>query len=128
MSSGGSKNQLELPRGANRFFGFNYSNYGQDDHRLIGVPVLTIGEDSWDNRRLTWHGDNKMERINLPTRSQGGFDYADTAILFRRHAGDFEIKVAPWNDKEAKEWRITSQGLNLIFDLGQRGDRVCGLF
>jgi hypothetical protein len=27
----------------------------------------------WERKRLTWHGDNKMERINLPTRAKGGF-------------------------------------------------------
>ena len=27
MTSGGSQNQLELPRGANRFFGYNYNSY-----------------------------------------------------------------------------------------------------
>lgn len=29
MSSGGSRNQLELPRGANRFFGFTHTDYGK---------------------------------------------------------------------------------------------------
>ena len=40
MTSGGSHNQLELPRGANVFFGFNYNTY-DPQHVTIGEPVLT---------------------------------------------------------------------------------------
>lgn len=127
MSSGGSRNQLELPRGANKFFDFDFDEY-DGEHNLIGIPVLRIAQHSWDDRRLTWHGDNGMERINLPTATQGGFNYVDTAILFRRRPGGFEIKVAPWNDQEAIAWRAASDRLNLVFRLGQRGDRICGLF
>jgi hypothetical protein len=92
MSSGGSHNQLELPRGANRFFGFFHTNYG-DAHITIGYPPLTLRGRVWTNRPLMWHGNNKMERINLPTVAQGGFNYHNTAVLFRRHAGGFEINV-----------------------------------
>ena len=59
MSSGGSHNQLELPRGANVFFGFNHSDYG-DDHVVIGYPRLTLNQLAWRDRPLTWHGNNKM--------------------------------------------------------------------
>ena len=45
--------------------------------------------------RIPWHGNNRMERINLPTPAQGGFDYCDTAVLFRRQAEGFEIEVLP---------------------------------
>ena len=34
--------------------------------------------------RTPWHGNNRMERINLPMPAQGGFDYRDPAGLFRR--------------------------------------------
>jgi HKD family nuclease len=80
MSSGGSHNQLELPRAANQFFGFAFDDYG-NDHEVIGLPVITISGNTWDDRRLTWHGNNMMERINLPTQAQGGFDYRHSAIL-----------------------------------------------
>ena len=40
MTSGGSQNQLELPRGANTFFGFNYNTY-DPEHLTLGQPVLT---------------------------------------------------------------------------------------
>ena len=127
MSSGGSRNQLELPRGANAFFGFNFDNY-DSEHSVIGVPILTIGPSSWHDRRLTWHGNNRMERINLPTIAQGGFDYVDTAILFRRKDTGFEVLVAEWNDPVAKAWRSASARLNKAFRLGQRGERICGFF
>jgi HKD family nuclease len=127
MSSGGSHNQLELPRGANRFFGFTHGVYGSE-HITIGHPTLTLRGRSWTDRPLTWHGNNKMERMNLPTQSQGGFDYRHTAVLFRRHAGGFEIDVSPWDDDAAIAWRTASEALGKVFRLGERGPRICGLF
>jgi hypothetical protein len=127
MSSGGSHNQLELPRGANRFFGFTHTNYGMA-HITIGHPPLTLRRRSWTNRPLTWHGNNKMERINLPTLAQGGFDYRNTAVLFRRQEGGFEINVLPWNDDGAVAWRAAPDALKTVFRLGERGSRLCGLF
>lgn len=127
MSSGGSHNQLELPRGANRFFGFTHTNYG-GAHVTIGNPPLTLRGRIWTNRPLTWHGNNKMERINLPTLVQGGFDYRNTAVLFRRHAGGFEINVLPWDDNGAIAWRAASDALKTVFRLGERGTRICGFY
>lgn len=128
MSSGGSHNQLELPRGANRFFGFSHSLYG-DEHVTIGTPVLTLKGTSWSDRPLTWHGNNRMERLNLPTLAQGGFDYRNTSVLFRRHPGGFEIDVLPWNDDGAVAWRSASVEQDTVFRLGERAtSRICGLF
>ncbi len=125
--SGGSRNQLELPRGANRFFQFSYSSYG-DEHVTIGTPTLTLRDQSWEDRPLTWHGNNRMERINLPTRNQGGFDYPNTAILFRRHQDGYELDVQAWDDETALAWRTASDSLNSLFRLGERGSRICGFF
>jgi len=127
MSSGGSHNQLELPRGGNLFFGFSHNHYGSA-HETIGVPTLTLRNREWRDRPLTWHGDNGMERINLPTRSQGGFNYRQTAILFRRHPRGFELEVLPWTDLGAIAWRNASDSRNTVFRLGGRGRRICGLF
>ena len=71
-----------------------------------------------------------MERINLPTpaHAQGGFDYRDTAVLFRRHAEGFEIEVLPWDDPGAVAWRVASAGRGLVFRVGKIGGRMCGLF
>ena len=127
MSSGGSHNQLEMPRGANRFFGFRHTRYG-DAHLIIGFPALTLRGQTWGDRPLTWHGNNRMERINLPTRTQGGFRYENTVVLFRRHNRGFEINAVPWNDEETIAWRAASAALDTIFRLGERGARICGLF
>ena len=127
MSSSGSHSQLELPRGGNRFFGFSYSNY-DGAQRTIGYPVLFAGGAEWSDRSLAWHGDNGMERLNLPTPSQGGFQYRGTAILFRRIGTRFQIQVAAWNSPIAMAWRGASAQTGLTFRLGTRSTRTCGLF
>lgn len=127
MSSGGSYNQLELPRGANRFFGYEFDNY-DSAHEVIDQLTLTIARRAWDDRRLTWHGNNMMERINLPTRRQGGFEYRGSAILFARHAAGFELFVVPWDDPTAVSWRGASASAGRIYKLGQNSTRICGLF
>ena len=127
MSSSGSHSQLELPRGGNRFFGYQYTDYGSD-HVTIGYPLLTLRDLRWTDRPLTWHGNNRMERINLPTPAQGGFNYRDTAVLFRRQAEGFEIEVFPWDDPGAVAWRAASAGLGLVFLVGEKGGRRCGLY
>ncbi len=129
MSSGGSRNQLELPRGANRFFGYTHADYGDAAHVVdIGRPKLTLKGKIWTDKPLRWHANNKMERFNLPTRGQGGFEYANCAVLFRRHAGGFEIDIAPWDDDAAIAWRAASDALGTVFRLGRVGSRICGLF
>jgi hypothetical protein len=127
MSSGGSYNQLELPRGANRFFGYEFDGY-DSPHEVIAYLTLTIAGRAWDDRKLTWHGNNMMERINLPTNKQGGFEYRGSAILFARHATGFELFVVPWGDPAAVSWREASAEAGRIYKLGQNSTRVCGLF
>jgi hypothetical protein len=127
MSSGGSHNQLELPRGANRYFGFSFQQYGHE-HATIGHPRLTSFSRAWTNRPLTWHGNNGMERLNLPPRAQHGFTYPGTAVLFRRRVDGFELLVSPWNSSVALSWRNASALLGVAYRIGQRTTRICGLF
>lgn len=126
---GGSHNQLELPRGGHRFFGFNFMQYDYPDNITIGRPVLRSGHRAWTDRLLTWHGNNRMERMNLPTIHQGGFDYADTAVMFRRLAdGSFELVVTPWDSDLARSWRRGSAQRNTLFLLGSIAtNRIVGL-
>ncbi|WP_262048976.1 phospholipase D family protein [Bradyrhizobium sp. Bra78] len=126
---GGSRNQLELPRGGHRFFGFVFNQYDYPDNLKIGLPVLRSGAHVWTDRRLTWHGNNGMERMNLPTAAQGGFNYADTAVMFRRLAdGSFELIVTPWDSDLARSWRQASAQRNTLFRLGSIAtNRVVGL-
>ena len=130
MSSGGSQNQLELPRGANLFFGFSYNSYGAE-HVIIGQPILMSNGQVWSDRPLSWHaggGQNAMERLNLPTQAQGGYQYADTAILFRRTSNGFELTVAPWRSSRANAWLSASAGAGTLFRTGLgHTSRLCGL-
>lgn len=70
-----------------------------------------------------------MERINLPTINQGGFNYAGTAIMFRRlYDGSFELTVAPWESDLARAWRQAASTRNSLFRLGgQLSNRTVGL-
>jgi hypothetical protein len=73
MSTGGSHNILELPRYANHFFGFDFDDYQREEHVVIDRPVLTAGENRWEDRQLAWHGGprmNKMERIPCPPNTK----------------------------------------------------------
>lgn len=126
---GGSKNQLELPRGGHRFFGFVFAQYDYPHNLTIGEPVLRSGAKVWNDRRLTWHGNNRMERMNLPTAAQGGFNYADTAVMFRRLAdGSFELVVTPWESDLARSWRQASAQRQTLFRLGTVAtSRIVGL-
>lgn len=127
MSSGGSNTQLEMPRGAHRFFGFRFTEY-DDNHRTLGHPALAVGGRRWTDRPLTWHGNNKMERLNLPSAAQGSYDaYAGTAILFRRSGATFELEVASWDSPLAASWRNASSARGLTFKLGERSPRTCGV-
>src|SRR3546814_3930390 len=49
---GGSSNQLELPRGEHRFFGFVFDQYDYPHNLIIGEPVLRSGARVWNDRRL----------------------------------------------------------------------------
>jgi len=121
---GGSRNQLELPRGGHRFFNFEFDKYDYPGNLTIGQPVLRNGASTWRDRRLTWHGNNKMERMNLPTAAQGGFDYTDTAVMFRRlEDGSFEFIVTPWESDLARSWRQASARRGTLFLLGSVATR-----
>lgn len=129
MSSGGSHNQLELPRFGQEFFlGRGFANYDKS-HREIGRPPLMALGQVWLDRPLKWHGkNNRMERLNLPTLAGGGFAYGNSAVLFRRVPAGFILDVSPWDDALALSWRDASSKTNLVFRLGATSNRVCGLF
>jgi HKD family nuclease len=126
MSSSGSHAQLELPRRGNVFFGYAFDDY-DDEHHTLGEPPLLVRGEWFTDRPLTWHGNNRMERINLPTFAQSGLRYPGTAILFRRIEGGFNLEVRPWDSPEAEAWRDESEAAGHIFRLGQNSNRVCGL-
>lgn len=125
--SGGSGSQLELPRGANRFFGLAFANYAAGAKVTIGRPRLRSGGSLWVDRILSWHGNNGMERLNMPTPAMSGFTYGNSAVSFRRKGADYEFEVAPWTSSLANSWRSASTAAGTIYRLGGNSPRVCGL-
>ena len=124
---GGARTQLELPRGAHRFFRAAYDDYEFQRVEHIARPILVSGHRSWDDRPLTWHGDNAMERINLPSSAMGGFDYENALILFRRIAENtYELRVFPWDSDSARAYVDASRRAQLLFRLGQNSNRLAG--
>lgn len=128
MSSGGSHNQLELPRGANRFFGFAYSAYPTVVQQSIGPVRIVIPGRADVSCPLTWHGHNGMERLNLPTKSKGGYDYANSVVLFEKRHNHFVLHVEPQSSYAANAWRVASLKAKWLFRLGLVSPRRCGLF
>lgn len=127
VPSGGSGNQLELPRLAQRFFGYSFDDY-DDGHHTIGHPVLRAGAAQWSDRPLTWHGNNRMERINLPTTTQSGLEYARQIVLFQRSGGSYEIAVAAPESARAKRWLEESAAAGTLYRFsGSSSSRRCGL-
>ncbi len=104
--SGGSLTQLELPRGARRFF-------GEAD------PTLVAGNAEWPHRPVQWHSNNQMWRINLPSEANGGFNYVHSMILFRRlPTNSYELRVYPWNSDTARACLEASRQRGLLFRVG----------
>lgn len=128
--SGGSQTQLELPRGAHQFFGVAQVDYGTDHVGRITEPTLVAGDRVWNSCQLRWHGNNRMERINLPSRAKGGFpNYAHSLILFRRLSpSTYELHVHPWESDTARAYREASRQHQLLFRVGTTNTgRLAGL-
>lgn len=125
---GGSHTQLELPRGSHSFFGAMQIPAEADQVVHLAELVLTSGQTSWPNCPLTWHPNNQMERINLPSRARGGYDYGDSLILFRRlEDGRFELQVHPWDSDSCRAFVEASRMGELLFWVGRKSDRLYGL-
>jgi HKD family nuclease len=125
--SGGSGSQLELPRGANAYFGFNFTNHIAGNKVTIGQPALLSGQRRWTDRILSWHGHNRMERINMPTPAMSGYTYDHSAVCFVRKGDGFEFLVARWDSDLARSWRGGSTVTGHVYKLGENSPRICGL-
>ena len=121
--SGEAESQLELPRGANRFFGFDFNDYHLAQVQ-IGNVGLAVRAAFHANRPVSWHGKNRMERINLVT----GEIYAENTMLFRRRDGYFDLTWAADDSQRAFAWASASEAAGHRYRVGQRSDRICGLF
>ena len=70
-----------------------------------------------------------MERLNLPTLNQGGYDYADCCVLFsRRRNGAFRIRVVPAASAPSQGWETNSRANQALFAVGPTSSRRCGFF
>jgi hypothetical protein len=133
MSSSGSRSQLELPRYACRFFGFSFNRYIRTQATIGEVEISIDGAGAW-TRSLAWHGDNGMERINLPTprmleqASISGWNWADKVVLFQRAAGNtFVLTAVTPDSSDAHVWQQESAANNNMYRLGYNSTRLCGL-
>ncbi|MDX3968137.1 MAG: phospholipase D family protein [Bradyrhizobium sp.] len=124
---GGAGTQLELPRGTHRYFGARYADYNFEKVKHIAEPILVSGRERWSDRPLTWHGDNAMERINLPSFAMGGFRYENSLILFRRLGRNvFELRVHPWESDTAHAYVEASRRSGLVYRVGRNSNRIAG--
>ncbi|WP_422734120.1 phospholipase D-like domain-containing protein [Micromonospora sp. WMMD558] len=133
MSSSSSHSQLELPRYASRFFGFDFRRYNRNQQTIGEIGLVVDNSSPW-TRSLAWHGDNGMERINLPTPRMlaeagvGSLEWANTVVLFQRAAsGVFIVTAAHPDSGAARAWQRESVATEQIFRLGQNSSRLCGL-
>lgn len=129
-ASGGSGNQLELPRGGALFFGDNNPTYGSGQELVALLDVSARGS-NWRDRKLTWHGNNGMERLNLPTPAQSGFEYAYRVVLFQRVAPNrIILRVEDPGSVVADSWRASSRQSGRVFRLSAsaRSTRLVGFF
>lgn len=130
MTTGGSNNQLEMPRGGGYFFGVMFDKYDTVNQDIpIGNIDIMSRTKRWDSKKLHWRGGhNKMVRLYLPTLAQGGFDYANTVVLFRRVGNAYELRVASASSDRANAWKQASKLKGTVYKVGQNTDRKCGLF
>jgi HKD family nuclease len=121
MTSGGSSNQLEMPRGGHRFFG-GQVNYNSHSKKIIDVEIRVGGVPH--DRPISWHGSNRMERLNLPT----GIEYAGRVVLFKRLPSAFDLSVMPSGSPLAQSWSDRSEAVKQRFRVGRNSLRQCGFF
>lgn len=124
--SGGVGSQLELPRRGNTFFGFDFDDYDNVSVVAIGQRTLATSTGSW-TCKLAWHGDNRMERINLPTTNRSGLRYSNKIVLFQRSGEGFELTVAEPDSARARRWTEESASAGTLYRFGSRSPRRCGL-
>lgn len=93
-------NQIDMPRGMNRYFGFNAPNNLQANSVIGNVTFEPpAGGPVSNNLRL---GNNMMEKISLPIPETHGFDMYDGKVLvFSPQDGHFRMWALEAEDFEA---------------------------
>lgn len=89
-------NQIDLPRGAHRFFGLQAAPNQQKNTPIGDITFKVPGEDVVRALRL---GNNLMEKITLPIPEEFGFSaYDGTLIEFERVQGGFKLRTFEPNE------------------------------
>lgn len=93
-------NQIDFPRGMNRYFGFDAPDNLPRNSVIGEVTMITaVGEPTTNNLRL---GNNVMEKLSLPIPESHGFSNYDGKILvFERTAGGFVLHAIEADDFDA---------------------------
>jgi hypothetical protein len=93
-------NQIDMPRGMNRYFGFNAPD-SLSVNSIIGNVTFEPPSGQWVSNNLRF-GNNKMEKISLPMPEQHGFDMYDGKVLvFSPEDGRFRMWALEAADFEA---------------------------
>ncbi len=121
--SGGSQNQLELPQGAEAFFGLESSP------RNRTTFTLQIEATSWGSWLQFWQ--NGVWRLRLPTITESAKSFQGSVIRLDRtsESGVFRLKSAGVHTSAARRWRERSdrQGTRRTTQQGSTG-RAYGWF
>lgn len=121
--SGGSHNQLELPQGAEAFFGLEPAS------RNRTTFSLQTEAKSWDSWLQFWQ--NGVWRLRLPTIAESAKSFQGSVIRLDRTSqpGVFRLKSAESNSSAAHRWRERSdrQGTRRTTQQGSTG-RAYGWF
>jgi len=106
-------NQIDLPRGMCRYFGFALEE-DRSPNTIIG-SVDFVTPDGAPHQRNLRLGNNMMEKITLPIPEQCGLEMYDGKILtFRRDNNRYFINALETDDFE----RVFGHRLDQIFGMG----------
>jgi HKD family nuclease len=121
--SGGSINQLELPQGAEAFFGLEPGGPNRAEFSLVD------SQHSWSSWIQFWV--NGVWRLRLPTKPEDGPTYGQSIIHFQKTESDniYKFHVARGDSGKAKTWieRSDSLGTRAITLKGSKG-RIYGWY
>ena len=124
-ASGGVGSQLELPRKGHRFFGFRFGHYDSKNHQIGVIRVLSGGVPF--ECKVAWHGNNRMERVNLPTPRKSGLRYAGRVVIFVRSGDAYRLGVVDVGSAAAIQWEGESAASGTLFRVSKNSTRKCGL-
>jgi hypothetical protein len=123
--SGGSRNQIEFDEDLGRFFGIQLPAVGASTQLSIDVTGKRWHECSLAAKKTTYGV--IIYRLNLPTATNGGFDYPGTVLKFVPAGGRyFRVIVAEQGSADHQAWRAEASNNGTIARTGGAGGREFG--